>query len=243
MSGHGKWANIKRRKGAQDALRSRVFSRLSRELAVAVQEGGSADPMMNPRLRLAIQSARAQNMPSSRIAHAIQRALGRDSEALLQRTFEGYSADGIGILVEAATDSINRTVGHVRAAFHRHGGSLGQDGCLQFAFQQVGHFAVEASPAAADDLLLALIDAGLEDGWHEEAEGELHLICPAEAFGAVRTALVALSYAPVLAELEPAVQVFQPLPEARWGALEALVEALSDSEDVLRVSHNAQQVT
>lgn len=232
MSGHSKWANIKRRKGAQDARRARTFSRLSRELAVAVQHGG-ADPSANPRLRLAIQSARGQNMPGDNIQRAIDRASGADAGALTERTFACYSPDGVGLLVDTASDNNNRTVGQVRSVVTRHGGSLGQDGSLQHLFSRQGRIVLADAPT--DEVLLALIEAGVTE------ERGLELRCEAADFSAVSEALEAHRIACEEAALVWAPAAPQRLDAAGWARLMRLVEALDALDDVQSVTHSARR--
>lgn len=238
MAGHSKWANIKRRKGAQDARRSRLFSRLSRELAVAVQHGG-ADPSTNPRLRLAIQNARGQNMPNDNIQRAIDRASGADSAALQERTFSCYSADGVGLLVETTSDNNNRTVGQVRSTVSRHGGSLGQDGSLQHLFTQQGCFTLSPIPADPDAVLLELIEAGMTED--RIRDGALEVRCAAESFGTVAQSLDALGLAASQAVLVWVPTVCQLVDATGWSRLERLAEALEALDDVQSVTHNARR--
>ena len=240
MSGSNKWSNIKRRKGAQDARRARLFSQISRELMTAVREGcGDIDPSRNLRLRLAIQAAKQGNMPGDRIERAIRRAAGLDGAPTESRTFEGYSSDGVGLIIETEADNRNRVVGFVRSTLQRHGGSLGQDGCLRFAFAQRGELRVPLAEEDADAVLLELIDAGVEDGrW---VAGELVLLSSAEAFAAVRDAVRSAELLTTSAGLVWRARVRQPLSPGRWPSLERLVEALLESEDVVQVTHNAQK--
>ena len=240
MSGHNKWSTIKHRKGAQDARRAQRFSQLSRELMVAVRAGGPEEAQ-NPRLRTAMQRARGQNMPNAKIKHAIQRALGLHGEASRSLLFAGYSVDGVGILVAAETDSRNRTVSFVRSVFRRHGGSLGQDGCLQFAFTQEGRFTIDRQGEDADDLLLSLIELGIEDGW---SEGDALVVSvSAASYGAVRDALRERGLAVSSSALvyRPCVQ--HPLAASRWPALASLLAALRESDDVCHTYHNAKKTS
>ena len=163
MSGHSKWANIKRQKGAADAKRGQVFTRLAREIIVAVRQGGvSLDS--NFRLRLAVQKARDSNMPSDNIERAIKRGSGEAGEAALTEIrFEGYGPSGIAVLVDALTDNRNRTVQDVRRMFPRHGGNLGETGCVSWLFENRGVITVESDASDAEGIVLRAIDAGAED--------------------------------------------------------------------------------
>jgi len=163
MSGHSKWANIKRQKGAADAKRGQVFTKLAREIIVAVRQGGvSLDS--NFRLRLAVQKARDSNMPSDNIERAIKRGSGEaGGAALTEIRFEGYGPSGIAVLVEALTDNRNRTVQDVRRLFTRHGGNLGETGCVAWLFENRGVITVESNNSDAEGIALRAIDAGAED--------------------------------------------------------------------------------
>ena len=163
MAGHSKWANIKRRKGAQDAKRGKAFTKLIKELTVAAKNGG-ADPEANPRLRLAIQNAKGANMPKDNIERAINKGAGSDSEDYIDTTYEGYGSHGVAVFVETTTDNLNRTVSAVRAAFSKYGGSLGTNGSLEFIFDRKGVFTFpEPQGNDLDELTLELIDGGADE--------------------------------------------------------------------------------
>jgi YebC/PmpR family DNA-binding regulatory protein len=163
MSGHSKWANIKRQKGAADAKRGQLFTKLAREIIVAVRQGG-ANLDSNFRLRLAVQKARDNNMPSDNIERAIKRGSGEaEGAALAEVTFEGYGPSGIAVLVETLTDNRNRTVQDVRRLFTRHGGNLGESGCVSWLFESRGVVTVESNASDAEGIALRAIDAGAED--------------------------------------------------------------------------------
>ena len=138
MAGHSKWANIRHRKGAQDAKRGKVFTKIIKEISVAVKAGGGPDIDANPRLRAAVQSAKAQNMPKDNIERAIKKASGTGGDDYKETAFEGYGPDGVAVFVECATDNSNRTVANVRMHFGKNNGTLGKDGCLQFVFERKG---------------------------------------------------------------------------------------------------------
>jgi len=163
MSGHSKWANIKRQKGVADAKRGQVFTKLAREIIVAVRQGGT-NLDSNFQLRLAVQKARDNNMPSDNIERAIKRGSGETGAAVLTETkFEGYGPSGIAVLVEALTDNRNRTVQDVRRLFTRHGGNLGESGCVSWLFESRGVITVEGNTSDAEGIALRAIDAGAED--------------------------------------------------------------------------------
>lgn len=160
MSGHSKWANIKRRKEAQDQKRGKTFSKLARLIMVAVREGGSPDPAANPRLRLAIERARAENMPKEKIQRAVESAL-RKKEAIEELVLEGYGPGGVGILIEAVTDNRQRTIQEVKNIFQKNGGSLSEPGAVAFQFEKKG--VIEIENPSDEEKLLSLIDLGVED--------------------------------------------------------------------------------
>jgi YebC/PmpR family DNA-binding regulatory protein len=174
MSGHSKWANIKRQKGAADAKRGQLFTKLAREIIVAARQGGpSLDS--NFRLRLAVQKARDSNMPSDNIERAIKKGSGEaEGAALVEITFEGYGPSGIAVLVEALTDNRNRTVQDVRRLFTRHGGNLGETGCVSWLFENRGVVTVESNDSDAEAIALRAIDAGAEDVKTENGTVEIY---------------------------------------------------------------------
>ena len=174
MSGHSKWANIKRQKGAADAKRGQLFTKLAREIIVGVREGG-ANLDSNFRLRLAVQKARDNNMPSDNIERAIKKGSGEGGAgALAEVTFEGYGPSGIAVLVEALTDNRNRTVQDVRRLFTRHGGNLGESGCVSWLFESRGVITVEGNASDAEGIALRAIDAGAEDVKTENSYVEIY---------------------------------------------------------------------
>ncbi len=174
MSGHSKWANIKRQKGAADAKRGQLFTKLAREIIVAVREGG-VNLDSNFRLRLAVQKARDNNMPSDNIERAIKKGSGEGGAGTLTEvTFEGYGPSGIAILVEALTDNRNRTVQDVRRLFTRHGGNLGESGCVSWLFESRGVITVEGNASDAEGIALRAIDAGAEDVKTENSYVEIY---------------------------------------------------------------------
>jgi YebC/PmpR family DNA-binding regulatory protein len=186
MAGHSQFKNIMYRKGAQDAKRSKIFSKLAREITVAAKMG-TPDPAMNPRLRMAIQAARAENMPKDNIERAIRKAAGGDAETYDEVRYEGYGPGGVAILVEALTDNRNRTAGAVRAAFAKHGGALGETGSVAFMFDRVGEIAYPAEAADAERVMEAAIEAGAED---VTSSAEEHVVtCAFEDLGDVAQAL------------------------------------------------------
>ncbi len=188
MAGHSKWANIKYRKMREDAKRGRIFTRLTREIIIAAREGGG-DPETNPRLRTAIAAAKAANMPKENIERAIKRGTGELPGVNYEEvTYEGYGPGGVAVIVEAITDNKNRTVSEVRYIFSKHGGSLGETGCVSWLFDKKGVITVNAQGFSEDDVLMVALDAGAEDLKTEE-EGTFQIITAPEDFEKVKEAL------------------------------------------------------
>ncbi len=235
MAGHSKWANIKYRKQAQDAKRSKLFSKLSREIEVAVREGG-ADPEFNPRLRMAIQNAKSANMPKDNIERAIQKASKTPSN-LREETYEGYGPGGVAIFVETMTDNINRTVSAVRAVFTKRGGSLEKRGALKFIFERKGVFRIKADDFN-EEVELELIDAGAED--IEEEDGYYIITTAFEDYGKMSNKLQELGIEPESADLERiALTTKQVDPETAKKVLR-MIDELEDIDDVQKVYHNME---
>jgi len=199
MAGHSKWANIKHRKGRQDAARSKAFTRIIREITVAAREGGS-DEGSNPRLSLAIENAKAANMPKENIERAIKKGTGElEGESYEEATFEGYGPGGVAYFVECTTDNNNRTVSEIRHTFGKHGGNMGNNGSVAFLFEQKGIITINKEDQDEDELMLTAIDAGAEDVKAEE--GYFEIITTREQLYAVRTGLEAAGYEIGSAEL------------------------------------------
>ena len=236
MAGHSKWANIKRRKGAQDAKRAKIFTKLIKEITVATREGGD-DPDANARLRLAIQNAKGANMPKDTIERAVQKVSDSDSNTYLEPTYEGYGPHAIPIFIECATDNLNRTVQNVRSIFSKNGGSLGTNGSLSFIFDRKGVFIVNlTTETVKDSLLLKLIDAGAEE--IEEDENVLHITCPMEAFGDLNKTIEHLKLETESAQLERIPNSYMKLEDDQLEDVMKLIDALEDDDDVQKVYHN-----
>jgi YebC/PmpR family DNA-binding regulatory protein len=235
MAGHSQFKNIMYRKGRQDAMKSKLFSKLAREITVSAKEGG-ADADTNPRLRLAIQNARAQSMPKDNIERAIAKASGGDSEAYEEIRYEGYGPGGVAVIVEALTDNRNRTAGAVRAHFTKHGGTLAETGAVAFMFERVGEIVYPVSAGDADRMLEAAIEAGASDVT-SDAQG--HLIQTAfEDLGPVaRTLEEGLGPAEsVRAVWKP--QTLTPVAGDKAETLMKLIATLDDDDDVQNVYAN-----
>src|SRR6056297_1043794 len=186
MAGHSKWANIQHRKGRQDAARSKLFSKLSKEITVAAKMG-DPDPEKNPRLRLAVKEAKASSVPKDVIERAIKKSQGGDAEDYEEIRYEGYGPAGVAIIVEAMTDNRNRTASNVRSTFGKHGGNLGETGSVSFMFERKGEILYPASAGDEDTLMMAAIEAGAED---VESSGDGHAIyCADTDLNEVSTAL------------------------------------------------------
>ena len=237
MSGHSKWSSIKHKKGAADAKRGKLFTKLARAITVAAREGGSGDPDANPALATAIQKARDNSMPKDNIARAITRGTGEggDAETIERVIFEGYGPGGAAILVEALTDNRNRTSAEVRHAFTKHGGSLGEPGSVAYVFEKRGVIVLDGARYGEDDVLAA-IDAGADD---VTEDGDLlKIISDPSQLSAVREALeadgVEVQSADVAMEPKNLVEV----PEDEAGKLLRLLDALDDQDDVNDVHAN-----
>ena len=235
MAGHSKWANIQHRKGRQDAARSKLFSKLSKEITVAAKMG-DPDPDKNPRLRLAVKEAKANSMPKDNIERAIKKAQGGDAENYEEIRYEGYGPSGVAIIVEAMTDNRNRTASNVRSTFGKNGGNLGETGSVSFMFDRKGEILYPASAGDEDTVMMAAIEAGAAD---VESSPEGHAIyCDANDLAEVSAALEA-----VLGEAESTKLVWKPqtTTELDFDAaqqLMKLMDALEDDDDVQRVTAN-----
>lgn len=238
MSGHSKWSTIKRKKGALDAKRGKIFTKLIKEISIAAKEGG-ADPAGNPRLRLAIQNAKGANMPKDNIERAIKKGAGADAEEYIETTYEGYAPHGVPVFVECTTDNINRTVQNVRSAFNKYGGSLGTNGSLEFIFDRKGVFHL-AKPGdfEEDNFTLEIIDAGAED--IEFADNEITIICALEDFGSMQKKLEELSLEAEVAELQRIPKNRIELEDDALQKVMKLIEVLEDDDDVQKVYHNIE---
>ncbi len=237
MSGHSKWASIKHQKGVADARRGQLFTKLTREIIVAVREGGS-NPESNFRLRLAVQKARDSNMPMDNIERAIKRGSGELGGAILvELMLEGYGPSGIAIMVEALTDNRNRTVQEVRNAFNKSGGSLGENGCVSWIFDAKGLITVKAENLDADELALNAIDAGADDVKVEG--GYVEIYTQPEDMLAVRAALEEKDITVESTELAKLPKTVIPLEDKAALQTLKLLDKLEDLDEVQRVSSNA----
>jgi YebC/PmpR family DNA-binding regulatory protein len=239
MSGHSKWSKIKRKKGATDQKRSQMFSRISKEITVAVKEGGSPDPEGNARLRLAVQNAKGQNMPKDVIERAIKKG-DQDESSFEHSTFEGYAPGGVPIYVECLSDNNNRTVAAVRSIFTKREGTLGTNGSLSFIFTRKGVFEIkpEAISIDQDELELELIDAGLEE--IESDEETITLTCSLEDFGNIQKKLEELNIEATNAELKMIPNSYADIDVHTAKKALNIIEAFEENEDVSAVYHNIE---
>ncbi|MBE3558973.1 MAG: YebC/PmpR family DNA-binding transcriptional regulator [Ktedonobacteraceae bacterium] len=242
MSGHSKWAQIRRAKGVNDARRGQLFTRLGREIVVAVREGGSGDPNANFRLRMAIQRARDANMPLENIERTIKRALGGTEGGNLEEiTYEGYGPGGTAVLVQAVTENRNRTVADVRNAFNRNGGNLGENGCVDWLFENKGVIEIPLQDRDPDELSLEVIDMGADDVEPASPDDEvLTVYTDPSALEQVRQALEKKGYQVLKSEntMVPKTRV-EISDEKQAHQLIRLIERLEELDDVQNVYTNA----
>ena len=236
MAGHSQFKNIMHRKGKQDKIRARNFSKLSREITVAAKTG-LPDPAANSRLRLAIQNARAENLPKDNIERAIKKAMGGDGETYDAVRYEGYGPGGVAVIVEALTDNRNRTASNVRALFTKYGGNLGESGSVAFMFSRAGEIHYPAAKASADAILEAAIDAGADDAVSDDTGHTI--VCAFESIGEVSSAL-----ATKFGDAETVKIVWKPqtmtlVDQDKAESLMKLVDGLDDDDDVQVVFSNA----
>ncbi|NLN31550.1 MAG: YebC/PmpR family DNA-binding transcriptional regulator [Bacteroidales bacterium] len=237
MSGHSKWSTIKRKKGAADARRGKVFTKIIREIIIAAREGGG-DPDSNSRLRLAIQNAKGVNMPKDNIERAIKKAVGSDADHYSETTFEGYAPNGIAVFIECLTDNNNRTVASVRSVFNKYGGSLGTNGSLSYLFDTKGIFIIRNEGFSPEELELEMIDAGSEE--FEIDEETITITCAKEDFGSVSRKLGEMDIEAVEAGLKRIPNDTKILDVETAQKVLKFIEALEDDDDVQNVYHNLE---
>jgi YebC/PmpR family DNA-binding regulatory protein len=237
MAGHSKWANIKFRKGAQDAKRGKIFTKLIREITIAARAGG-ADVASNPRLRLAIDKAKAQSMPKDNIDRAVKRGSGElDGDHYEEVRYEGYGPCGVAVMVDCLTDNRNRTVGEVRHAFTKYGGNLGSDGAVAFLFNRVG--ALSYPPGTDEDVIMeSAIEAGATDVVVND-DGSVDVITEPDDFEAVRDAMAAGGHRPENSEITMRADTRAGVDADSAETLLKLLDTLDDLDDVQQVYSNA----
>jgi YebC/PmpR family DNA-binding regulatory protein len=238
MAGHSKWANIQHRKGRQDEKRGKVWTRVIREIVVAARQGGG-DIAMNPRLRLAVEKAKAANMPADRVKYNIDKATGaQEGVAYEEIRYEGYGIGGAAIIVDCMTDNRVRTVAEVRHAFSKYGGNLGTDGSVAFQFRHVGQF-VFAPGTSEDKVMEVALEAGAEDVI-ADADGTIEVLAAPANFEAVKAALEGAGLKPALAEVTMRAENSVPLEGDEAERMQKLLDVIEDLDDVQAVYHNAE---
>ncbi len=238
MAGHSKWANIKHRKGRQDAKRGKIFTKLIREITVAAKMGGE-DPGSNPRLRAAIDAALSQNMTKDTIERAVKRGAGNeDNDNMEEVRYEGYGPGGVAVMVDCMTDNKNRTVAEVRHAFTKFGGNMGTDGSVAYLFSKIG--VISFAPGADEDAVMeAALDGGADDVVNEE-DGSIEVITSPEEFGVVKDALDTASLTSDMAEVTMRAATTVDLDQGQAETMMKLTDMLEDLDDVQEVYSNAE---
>ena len=238
MSGHSKWSTIKRKKEKTDSKRGKVFTKIGRELAVAVKEGGP-DPNSNSRLKDIIAKAKSNNMPQDTIARSIKKAAGEAGSINYESVvYEGYGPGGVAVIVEALTDNRNRTASDVRHCFDKNGGSMGATGCVSWMFERKGVIVIENTDTIdEEELIMAALEAGADDV--DEDGGDLEITTTPAAFSAVYDALDKAGYAISMAEVQQVPSNTVDITEEVEESIQKMLDMLDDSDDVQNVYHNA----
>lgn len=236
MAGHSKWKNIQRRKTAMDAKRGKLFTRLAREIIIAAREGGG-NPDANPRLRMAIERAKAHNMPKENILRAIRRGTGEEQgERLEEVYYEGYAPHGVALMIYCVTDNRNRTVSEIRHLLSKHGGSLGESGSVAWQFERMAYFSIPAQSHAPEAILDLAIEAGADDV--EFDEDFIEIYGPVQAFKTISDALEQAGIKPDEAGLKMVPKQKLTLPPEQAAQVLRLIEVLQDLDDVQEVYSN-----
>ena len=239
MSGHSKWHNIQNKKGKADAKRGKIFTKIGRELMIAVKNGGP-DPDNNPKLRDAIAKAKAANMPNDTVQRSIKKASGELSAVDYERiVYEGYGPSGVAVIVDTLTDNKNRSAGNVRSAFTKGGGNMGTTGCVGFMFQEKGEIVIEKEDLDEEELMMMALDAGAEDFNSDEEEVFIITTAP-EDFGTVREALEAEGLEFLEAAVKMIPDTYTEIDEDAAKKFQKMLDLLEDDDDVQEVYHNAE---
>lgn len=239
MSGHSKWHNIQNKKGKADAKRGKIFTKIGRELMIAVKNGGP-DPDNNPKLRDAIAKAKASNMPNDTVQRSIKKASGELSAVDYERiVYEGYGPSGVAVIVDTLTDNKNRSAGNVRSAFTKGGGNMGTTGCVGFMFQEKGEIVIEKGDLDEEELMMMALDAGAEDFNSDEEEVFIITTAP-EDFGTVREALEAEGLEFLEAAVKMIPDTYTEIDEDAAKKFQKMLDLLEDDDDVQEVYHNAE---
>ena len=238
MSGHSKWHNIAKRKGANDAKKAKIFTKIGREMAIAIKEGGSANPEFNARLRDCIAKAKANNMPNDNIKRTLDKYSGANGQVNYEaNNYEGYGVGGVAVVVETLTDNKNRTVADVRHLFDKYGAGLGATNCVSWQFDKKGVIIMERGELDEDTVMMQALEAGAEDFQADENTFEIYTT--PDDFSAVREALETLGYSFVEAEVEMVPQNYITLEkEEDMAQMRKLLDNLEDNDDVQAVWHN-----
>ena len=241
MSGHSKWHNIQKTKGAADAKRSQIFTKIAREMIVAVKTGGSGDPANNSRLATVIAKAKAANMPNDNIKRTIDKALGAgNTDSFESVVYEGYGPNGVAIIVEALTDNRNRTAPEVRHLLDKYGKGLGATGCVSWSFDKKGVIVLDAEDLDEDTVMMDALECGADDMQADDDVFEIYT--DPDAFNDVVAGLEGKGYSFVSAQIEMVPQNYQKLEsEEDIKNMEKLIDALEDNDDVQNVYHNWEQ--
>jgi YebC/PmpR family DNA-binding regulatory protein len=238
MSGHSKWHNIQAKKGKTDAKRGKIFTKIGKEIVMAVKNGG-ASPDSNAKLRDVVAKAKAANMPNDTISKAIKKASGELSAVNYENiVYEGYGPSGVAVIVETLTDNKNRSAGNVRSAFTKGGGNMGTSGCVAFMFQEKGEIVIEKEDKDEDELMMIALDAGAEDF---ASEDEVFVVTTSpEDFGQVREALEAQGIEFLEASVKMIPDTYTAIDEADAKKFQKMLDLLDDDDDVQEVYHNAE---
>lgn len=238
MSGHSKWHNIQNKKGKADAKRGKIFTKLGKEIVIAVKNGGPV-PDNNPRLRDVIAKAKAANMPNDTITRSIKKASGELSAVNYEKiVYEGYGPSGVAVIVETLTDNKNRSAGNVRSAFTKGGGNMGATGCVSFMFQEKGEIVIEKEDKDEDEIMMLALDAGAEDFVSEE---EVFIVTTTpEDFGTVREALESEGIEFLEADVKMIPDTYTEINEDDAKKFQKMLDLLDDDDDVQEVYHNAE---
>jgi YebC/PmpR family DNA-binding regulatory protein len=235
MAGHSKWANIKRQKGVKDAQKSKLYTRLVKEIVVAIKQGG---PIVetNSRLKIAIQNAKAANLPKATIEKTINKANSKDQINYTEISYEGYAKHGVAIIVECTTDNTNRTVSEVRTIFNKYGGSMAKNGSIAFLFERKGKFVIEKNEN--EELVLQLIDAGAETV--DTEDDNTYILSPMQHFHSINKLLEECNISIQEANLEYIPNKTVKITEEQAEPIIKLIDALENNEDIKAVYHNAE---
>ena len=238
MSGHNKWSTIKRKKGATDSKRSKVFAKIIKEIMVSIKEGGDSDPLNNPRLRVAIINAKGVNMPKENITRAISKASEKGGPNITECSYEAYASHGVALFIECATDNEKRTIANVRMHINKYAGTHGTNGSLRFIFDRKGVFTIPEGTLNPDEFEMAMIEGGAED---IALEDEIFTVTTAlEDFGQMQRKLEELGIEAESAELERIPKTIVKLDLESAKKVMKLIDLLEDDDDVLNVFHNME---